>query len=250
MNVLRYATATVFMYIFSSLTISAGEQKILFREDFNDLTNWKPLYFPKIEKHSSYDIQTDNTRSVLKTVSSNSASAMIYKKLFNVYEYPLIKWRWKVENVYTKGDAKTKEGDDYPLRIYIIFKYDPEKAGFFEKVKYKTAKLIYGQYPPHSSLNYIWSNKKYKESIITSSYTKKSKIIPLQSGTLKVAIWQTEEVDIVDDYRRAFGIKPPVEASIAVMNDSDNTGESSVSYLDYIEVYRKNGDNNLKPIPK
>ncbi|MBW2651571.1 MAG: DUF3047 domain-containing protein, partial [Deltaproteobacteria bacterium] len=171
-------------------------------------------------------------------------------KLFNVYEYPLIKWRWKVENVYTKGDAKTKEGDDYPLRIYIIFKYDPEKAGFFEKVKYKTAKLIYGQYPPHSSLNYIWSNKKYKESIITSSYTKKSKIIPLQSGTLKVAIWQTEEVDIVDDYRRAFGIKPPVEASIAVMNDSDNTGESSVSYLDYIEVYRKNGDNNLKPIPK
>ncbi len=250
MNVLRYAMAAVFICIFSSLTISAGEDKILFREDFNDLTNWRPLYFPKTEKHSSYKIQTDNTTSVLKTVSSNSASAMIYNKLFNVYEYPLIKWRWKVENVYTKGDAKTKEGDDYPLRIYIIFKYDPEKAGFFEKVNFKTAKLIYGQYPPHSSLNYIWSNKNYKELIITSSYTKKSKIIPLQSGTLKVAIWQTEKVDIADDYQRAFGIKPPAEASIAVMNDSDNTGESSVSYLDYIEVYRKSGNNNMKSIQR
>ena len=75
-------------------------------------------------------------------------------------------------------------------------------------------------------------------------------MVPLQSGTLNVGIWQTEEVDIVNDYQRAFGIKPPSEASIAVMNDSDNTGESSVSYLDYIEVYRKNGDNNLKPISR
>jgi len=158
--------------------------------------------------------------------------------------------RFPIGKIIIKGDAKKKEGDDYPLRIYIIFKYEPEKVGFFEKVKFKTAKLIYGQYPPHSSLNYIWSNKKYKESIITSSYTKKSKIIPLQSGTLKVAIWQTEKVDIADDYQRAFGIKPPAEASIAVMNDSDNTGESSVSYLDYIEVYRINGDNNLKPISR
>ena len=54
MIVLRYAIAVVFVFIFSPLTISAGEHKILFREDFNDLTNWEPLYFPKIEKHSSY----------------------------------------------------------------------------------------------------------------------------------------------------------------------------------------------------
>ncbi len=32
----------------------------------------------------------------------------------------------------------------------------------------------------------------------------------------------------------------PVSAlgSIAVMNDSDNTGESSVSYMEYIEIFR------------
>jgi hypothetical protein len=244
MNVLRYAMAAVFIYIFSFLTISAGEQKILFREDFNDLTNWKPLYFPKIEKHSSYGIHTDGNTSFLKAVSKDSASALMYKKLFNIYEYPFIKWCWKVENVYKNGDAKTKEGDDYPLRIYIMFKYDPKKAGFFEKLKYKTAKLVYGQYPPHSSLNYIWSNNKFTESIITSSYTKKSKMIPLQSGIMKVGTWQNEKVDIVKDYQRAFGTTPPAEASIAIMNDSDNTGESSVSYLDYIEVYRENGDNN------
>ena len=37
----------------------------------------------------------------------------------------------------------------------------------------------------------------------------------------------------------AFGCKPPEKAGIAMMNDSDNTGEQSVSYLDYIEGYRE-----------
>lgn len=245
MITLRY-TITLIFFVFLSLLIYAEEHTIFLREEFNDLTNWEPLYFPKIEKHSSYDIQTDGTISFLKAVSNASASALIYKKLFNVYEYPLIKWRWKVENVYKNGDSKTKAGDDYPLRIYIIFKYDPEKAGFFERMKYKTAKLLYSQYPPHSSLNYIWANKEYTEMVITSSYTEKSKIIPLQSGILKARVWQTEKVNIIEDYQRAFGTKPPDVASIAIMNDSDNTGESSVSYLDYIVVCKKDKENGTQ----
>jgi hypothetical protein len=48
-----------------------------------------------------------------------------------------------------------------------------------------------------------------------------------------------ESVNIIEDYVKAFGVKPPEKAGIAIMNDSDNTGEQSVSYLDYIEVYRE-----------
>jgi hypothetical protein len=33
-------------------------------------------------------------------------------------------------------------------------------------------------------------------------------------------------------------MKPPATASIAIMSDSDNTGEQAVSYIDYIKVYR------------
>jgi hypothetical protein len=47
-----------------------------------------------------------------------------------------------------------------------------------------------------------------------------------------------EEANILEDYTKAFGAAPPAIASIAIMNDSDNTGESSVSYVDYIEVYK------------
>ena len=47
-----------------------------------------------------------------------------------------------------------------------------------------------------------------------------------------------EEADVIEDYKKAFGVSPPAVASIAIMNDSDNTGESSVSYIDFIEVFK------------
>jgi hypothetical protein len=52
-------------------------------------------------------------------------------------------------------------------------------------------------------------------------------------------MWVEEDVNIVRDYREAFGSEPPPVASLAIMNDSDDTGERAVSFIDYIEVYRR-----------
>lgn len=45
-----------------------------------------------------------------------------------------------------------------------------------------------------------------------------------------------ESVNILDDYRKAFGKDHPATAALAVMSDTDNTGTSAVAYLDFIEV--------------
>ncbi len=212
-----------------------GEENTFLFEEFEHLENWEPFTFPKIKEHSTYTIVEPH---ILKTESKASASAIIYKEQFNVYEYPFVEWRWKVENVYKKGNAKTKKGDDYPLRVYIVFKYDPKKAGFRQKLKYKAAKTLYGEYPPHSSLNYIWANKEYEKGILTNTYVDEAKMILLQEGDSNVNTWQVEHVNIPNDYRRAFGKDPPEIASIVIMNDSDNTKEQAVSYVDYIKIHR------------
>ena len=79
-----------------------------------------------------------------------------------------------------------------------------------------------------------WSRR----AIITSPYTDKARLIALEKGNGKTGMWQDEEVNILQDYRRAFGTDPPSVASIAIMNDSDNTGQQSVSYIDFIEVFK------------
>lgn len=212
----------------------AGEEILLF-EDFKGLGQWEPFTFPKIKEHSRYTIVEPH---LLRAESQASASAIRYKEQFNVYDYPRVEWRWKVENIYQQGDAKSKQGDDYPLRVYIVFKYDPEKAGFRKNLKYNTAKALYGEYPPHSSLNYIWANQEHEEEILPNTYADEAQMILVQKGAANVNVWQVEHVNIVEDYRRAFGEDPPEIASIVIMNDSDNTKEQAVSYVDYLKIYR------------
>jgi hypothetical protein len=201
----------------------AQEREVFIREDFSSMDDWKPLHFPKIKEHTKYSIENSEDKSFLKAESSASASGIIFKKKFNVFEYPKARWRWKVSNIYTKGNAKDKSGDDYPIRIYIIFEYDPDTALFGKKIKYGLARKIYGEYPPDSSLNYIWANRRHQKNIITNTYAKEAQMIVLQAGKENAGTWQEQEVNMLEDYRKAFRKNPPATASIAIMNDSDNT---------------------------
>lgn len=236
---MRLLKAAFILFVALSTSFAtAEEKKTLFREDFNSLVNWEPLYFPKIKTHSTYSITKDGQRSYLRTESHASASAIIHKKTFNIYDYPRMRWRWKVDNVYTKATPKEKAGDDYPIRIYVMFQYDPQKADMTEKLRYGVAKTVYGTYPPHSTLNYVWTGHEIAERMITSPYTDKAKIIILEQSPNRIGTWMEETVNILEDYSKAFGRDAPTMAGIAIMNDSDNTGEKAVSYVDFLEVFK------------
>ncbi len=225
------------MFVFLPCS-SAQEKNVFMREDFSSLDNWRQLFFPKIKKHSAYTVEREGGQPYLRAESNASASAIVFKESFSVYDYPKVRWRWKVMNLYAKGDPRTKQGDDYPIRIYVMFEYDPGKAGVFERLKYGMAKKLYGEYPPQCTLGYVWSSKDDPQTVITSPYTDKAVMILLEKGPAKVGAWQDEEVNIPDDYQKAFGSRPPARARIAIMNDSDDTGESSVSYVADLEVFR------------
>jgi hypothetical protein len=216
-----------------------AEEKVLLREEFTDLDGWEPLVFDDIDRHTTYSVDHRGGESVLVAVSDDSASALINRETFSVADYPIIRWRWQVDTVYERGDYRTKQGDDYPLRVYVVFAYDPETAPLGMKITYELAKTFYGEYPPHSSVNYIWANQAEETEPVFSPYTDRSIMIPLQSGPQQVGRWVEQQVNVYEDYRTAFGEPPPSVAAVAVMNDSDNTGEAAVSYLDYIEIRKQ-----------
>jgi hypothetical protein len=233
-------TAVKYLLLLAILlpTQADAQSAVLLREEFQDLTQWRPVAFPKIKEHSEYTIEYQGRESVLRAESRASASAIVYRNPFNVYDYPRLRWKWKAMSVYEKGNARTKDGDDYPLRVYVLFEYDPDKAGFYDTITYGLAKLLYGEYPPHSALNYIWANREDESGIITSTYASNAKMIVLQKGKKNLGRWIVEERNILDDYRKAFGTDPPAMATLGIMNDSDNTKEASVSYVGFIEVYK------------
>jgi hypothetical protein len=220
-------------------TVSAGDD-VLFREEFNDLKSWSSYSFRNIDRQTEYETAVRGDDSVLVATSDASASALISNVRFSVEQYPIISWRWQVARVYKDGNYRQKSGDDYPLRIYVIFEYDPQKADFGTKIKYELAKTLHGEYPPHSSINYIWANREEERDTVANPFTDRAIMIPLQHGSEHVGSWQEETVNVYQDYLEVFGETPPSMASLAIMSDSDNTGESATAYLDFIEV-RKPG---------
>ena len=214
----------------------SSDPDVLFRENFDSLIRWEPLTFPKSEAHSTYTLVKEGGKSILKAESRASASAIVYHRTFNIYESPRIRWRWKMEQLSDWGDPQKKAWDDYPIRIYVMFSYDPAQASLGDRLIYGAARTIYGKYPPHSTLNYVWTGHNVPDRIIDSPYTEKARIIILEKGKEWVGQWVEESVHVLDDYRRAFGKDPPAVAGLAIMSDTDNTGESSVAYIDFIEV--------------
>lgn len=221
------------VYLFFLILITNLNAETFISEEFNIMNNWEALIFPKIDNQTKYSIEDED---YLKIESNNSASGIKLNSTFDVYKFPILTWSWKVLNIIESGDARKKSGDDYPVRIYVIFKYDPEKAGFGERLQYNGIKLIYGEYPPKASLNYIWSNQKLNTDFLFSPYTKKAALIPAEEGRDNLGIWQSYSVNILEDYRKIFGADPPSEASLAIMGDSDNTGEKSLAFIDYIRL--------------
>ncbi len=211
----------------------------IIQENFANLNDWQPLRYDKTKKDTVYSASLEDGITCMKAVSNNSSSAILCSREFDVNQYPIVKWRWKVSNVYAKGDIAKKEGNDSPARLYVMFRYDPEQAGFFTRIKYELAKKIYGQYPPRYALCYIWANKPNKEKIITSPGFGQVKYVVLEAGGEQVGKWRQEEVNVVEDFRKAFGKMPPGTAAISFMDDSDNTGESSTSWLSSLEVLGK-----------
>lgn len=221
------------------LAVLAAAQDTALREEFDDLSNWKPLLFPKISSHSTYTIESAGEERYLKAASKASASGLIFARKFDVFEHPVLRWRWKVDAVYDRAEVGTKQGDDYPIRVYVLFEFDPELATPLERISFAAARRRYGEYPPYSALNYVWSSSTSPLEIVPNPYADRSRMILVRQGSARLGEWIEERRNIVEDYRRAFGAEPPATASLAVMNDSDDTGESSVSYLDFLELSRQ-----------
>lgn len=215
---------------------SGKQGRLLFRESFASLDRWSHESFPKIDRQSRYSIAQKDGLPALHAQADASASFLLFDQAWSIREYPLLRWSWLVENVYEKGDGTTKAGDDFPLRIYVLFEYDPGKASFGDRVVYGAARLLYGQYPPHSSLSYVWESRGEPGRILTNPYSDRTKEIVLRSGKAQLGLWLQERVDVLADYRRAFGVEPPDRVTLAIMSDADNTGESASGYVRYIEI--------------
>ena len=198
---------------------------------------WKPLTFKKIPKPTTYELVEDSDAVVVKATSEAAASGLIKEVKVDPSAFPVVRWRWKVENVLTHSDVTRKSGDDYPARLYITFEYNPDKVSFTKKLKYKAGRVLFGDIPI-AALNYIWDTKTAIGTIVDNAYTDFAKMIVVESGASKVGAWVEESRNVYQDYKQAFGEEPPLINGVAIMTDTDNTKERAIAYYGDIRFVR------------
>jgi hypothetical protein len=190
---------------------------------------WTPLTFKKIARHTEYALVRDGEQVVIRATSEASASGLTTGVSIDPKDYPVVRWRWKVENLLQRSDVSRKDGDDYPARLYITFAYDPDRISFGRKLKYQAGRALFGDIPI-AAINYIWETKTPVGTMIENAYTDFAQMIVVESGSQKVGMWVEEERNIYEDYKLAFGEEPPMINGIAIMSDTDNTKERAIAF--------------------
>lgn len=203
----------------------------------HDLTGWKEQTIGLLKRKTTYKLSKDNDKTILVAYSTKSASGQIYALNLDPKEYPTLKWSWKIDHTIKKGDEKTKDGDDFAVRVYVVF-----PRGFFSKTR---------------AISYVWANKLPKGEHVVSPFTSNIITVAVDSGEELAGRWTFHQRDIYDDYRKFFGEEPPRIGGVALMTDTDNTAESAVGYYGDISLVRspkaieaKQKDHKAKEAPQ
>ncbi len=209
------------MRIFCSLlflllsTTTAAAEPVRVIDDFDNGLDaqWETKAFHGL---TIYETVAEEKGQVLRADSRGTASGLVYKIDYSLDDYPYLLWRWKIAHVLEKGDARHREGDDYPARLYVIFSH-----WFFPKTR---------------SINYIWANRLPPGTFLANAFVGNAVMLAAESGDQKAGQWLEEARNVRDDFRRIFGEDPPRVGAIAIMTDTDNTGETATAWYDDIRL--------------
>ena len=208
-------TTAAFLGIALSAAGSSPREQIL--DDYkNGLTpGWETKSFAG---QTHYTAEHDDKQFYIKATSNAAASGLFHKIDYDPKEQPILRWSWKIEHTLAKGDERTKAGDDYAARVYVVF-----PSLLFWNTK---------------ALNYIWANKLPKGEALPNAFTANAMMIAVESGNERAGQWLNEERDIHKDFKKYFKTEPPRVGAIAIMTDTDNTGESATAWYGPIFIGR------------
>jgi hypothetical protein len=190
-----------------------GDQIIIGNFSQGKLNGWNEESF---EGHTQYQLISEADKKILQAKSHGTASGLFRKVTIDLKKTPYLNWSWKIENTFQGNDEQSKEGDDYPARIYVVV----SGGLFFWKTK---------------ALNYVWSSNQEKETSWDNAYTSNAKMIALRTGDNQAGQWLTEKRNVRKDLKQRFGKEINEIHTIAIMTDSDNTKQQATGY--YGDIY-------------
>ncbi len=201
-------------------------------------TPWEILHFPKVDRHTRYEVISDAATGLsLRSESECAASGLVLPlDGIDLTETPRLSWRWRIHQGLKIEDERAKPGDDFAARVYVIFAYDSRRATLMERVARRAVRLLYGRDLPGEAINYVWASRVPVGEHWPNPFSGAAHMVALrtQSDDPSAMAWHTEEVDLLADRKDILGEPLPRIEAIAVMTDTDNScSRASAEFADF-----------------
>lgn len=178
------------------------------------LAGWEGKAF---QGETRYGLSELEGRKVLRAESRGTASGLVRRITVDLAKTPYLHWSWRVENTLGKLDERSKAGDDYPARLYVVV----------------GGGLLFWR---TRSINYVWASAAPIGSHWPNAFAgDKVRMLALQSGTAEVGRWHEEKRNVRDDLKEYFGEDIRQIDAVALMTDTDNSGRHALAY--YGDIY-------------
>ncbi|QSH40557.1 DUF3047 domain-containing protein [Lentisphaerota bacterium ZTH] len=220
----KMLTFTAVLMFGSAITAAYGQDSA-WRENFNKDSKAQELPDGWAVKatvlgtpETSFKVKnTGKDKSVLMVHADKATGGLMCNPSLKVdlTKTPILRWRWRVENLPKGGDSRKQKKDDQAIAIYI---------GANDWLRKK-------------SISYRYENETPKGSKGTASYGGgiiKVKWFCLRNKKSGTGKWFTEERNIAEDFKKAFGFVPK-EFALSVCANSQHTGSETKAEIDYIE---------------
>lgn len=178
-----------------------------------DLSGWKEKSFAGETRYTR--VEKDGRR-VLQAQSQGTASGLYREIRVDLKRTPYLNWSWRIANVLEGVNERSKSGDDYPARVYVVL----SGGILFWKTR---------------SLNYVWSSNQPIGSHWPNAYTDHVQMMAVESGKAKIGQWIAEKRNLRADFQNLFGDDIDHIDAIAIMTDTDNSGQAATAW--YGDIY-------------
>lgn len=138
----------------------------------------------------------------------------------------LLQWSWKVSRSLAGSDLRTRQGDDYAARLYVLFDLPLERLPLGDRLRIQASRALAGIDVPSAALCYVWGSAQRAGSSAWNPYTDRVRMIVIESGNTHAKRWRPVRRDVRRDWHEAFGGPMPAIQGVAVGADTDNTGDS------------------------
>jgi hypothetical protein len=188
---------------------------------------WAVEQFDKSVAPTKYRLRQWDGVNAVEASAEHSMAVLVRPVDIDLAATPVLCWRWRVDSTIAKADIRTKAGDDYAARIYLMFRVDPKNLGFGVRTQLALARAVRGASVPDAAINYVWDHASPVGTVVPNAYTDRAMMWVLKTGDAEAGRWVGERRDVAADFRKAFGYPPARLFGVAVATDTDQTGGSA-----------------------